>query len=79
MTSRPASFLSQDNVQRDPINGPWPIGQYVYMGSNRTIQSDVAQFYGDRDVSGTFYYALVTLSSFRYTHGRVPDYKGHQG
>jgi trimeric autotransporter adhesin len=59
----PSMVLSQDNVVMDPINGPWPIGQYVYQGSTKTIQSDVPQYYGIQDVNGTYYYALVTLSN----------------
>ena len=41
--------------------GPWPIGQYVFKGSTRTIQQDVAQYYGFNDVRGVVYYASVTL------------------
>jgi PGF-CTERM protein len=59
----PNIVLSQDNVAMDPKNGPWPIGQYVYQGSTKTIQSDVPKYYGTEDVNGTIYYALVTLSN----------------
>ena len=59
----PSIVPSQDGVHMDPAIGPWPIGQYGNSGSDKTIQSDVAQFYGDRDVSGTSYYASVTLSA----------------
>lgn len=59
----PSIVLSQDNVKMDPVAGPWPIGQYVYQGSTKTIQSDVPKFYGVTDVNGTIYYASVTLSN----------------
>ena len=59
----PSIVLSQDNVKMDPVAGPWPIGQYVYQGSTKTIQSDVPKFYGVTDVNGTVYYASVTLSN----------------
>ncbi len=39
----PSIVLSQDSVKKDPINGPWPIGQYVYQGSSKTIQDDVPE------------------------------------
>jgi trimeric autotransporter adhesin len=61
---QPPSILgSQDNVRMDPKAGPWPIGRYVFEGSTRTIQQDVAQFYGRENVKGVVYYALVTLDS----------------
>ena len=59
----PSLVLSQDNVVLDPIVGPWPIGQYVFQGSTKTIQSDVPKYYGIQDVNGTYYYAQVTLSN----------------
>ena len=59
----PSIVLSQDDVKMDPVNGPWPIGAYVYQGSSKSIQSDVPQYYGDSNVNGTVYYALVTLSN----------------
>jgi PGF-CTERM protein len=59
----PSIVSSQEGVQPDPINGPWPIGQYVFQGSTKTIQSDVPQYYGIQDVNGTYYYAQVTLSN----------------
>jgi PGF-CTERM protein len=59
----PSIVLSQDNVKMDAVTGPWPIGQYVYQGSTKTIQSDVPVFYGVTNVSGTYYYASVTLSN----------------
>ena len=58
----PSLILSQEGVTMDPVNGPWPIGQYVFQGSTKTIQSDVAQRYGGKDVHGVVYYAAVTLS-----------------
>jgi len=59
----PSIVLSQDSVQMDPVSGPWPIGQYVYQGSTKSIQDDVPQYYGVANVNGTVYYALVTLSN----------------
>ena len=35
----PSIVLSQDTVKKDPVAGPWPIGQYVYQGSSKTIQA----------------------------------------
>ena len=59
----PSIMGSQDNVRMDPKAGPWPIGRYVSEGSTRTIQQDVAQFYGRENVKGVVYYASVTLDS----------------
>lgn len=59
----PGIILSQEGVRMDPKAGPWPIGRYVFQGSTRTIQQDVAKYYGSESVNGVIYYALVTLSS----------------
>jgi len=59
----PSLILLQDGVRMDPKGGPWPIGQYVSGGPTRTIQQDVAQFYGRENVKGVVYYASVTLDS----------------
>ena len=57
----PSLLLSQDGVRMDPKGGPWPIGQYVFEGSTKSIQQNVAQFYGRDNVWGVVYYASVTL------------------
>ncbi|MCU0631067.1 MAG: DUF3821 domain-containing protein [Methanoregulaceae archaeon] len=57
----PSIILSQDGVRMDQKNGPWPIGQYVFQGSTKTIQQNVAQHYGFENVKGVVYYASVTL------------------
>jgi len=59
----PSIVLAQDNVNMDKVAGPWPIGQYVYQGSSKTIQQDVPKYYGVTDVNGTIYYASVVLSN----------------
>jgi len=61
---QPPSLVSnQEGVAVDAIGGSYPIGQYVFQGSTKTIQSDVPKYYGWTDVFGTTYYALVTLSN----------------
>ena len=59
----PSLVANQEGVAVDAIGGTYPIGQYVFQGSTKTIQSDVPAFYGALDVKGTYYYASVTLSN----------------
>lgn len=58
----PSITFWQEDVTMDPKSGPWPIGQYVFKGSTKTIQQDVAQHDGRVNVHGVVYYASVTLS-----------------
>ncbi len=59
----PIFTANQEGVAFDPVSGPWPIGQYVFQGSTKTIQSDVPKYFAGKDVNGTTYYSLVTLSN----------------
>jgi PGF-CTERM protein len=60
----PSIVLQQDAVGMDkPSGSNTGIGAYVYQGSTKTIAQDVPEYYGSLNVSGTVYYALVTLSN----------------
>jgi len=60
----PSIVLQQDAVAMDkPAGSSTGIGLYQYQGSTKTIAQDVPEYYGATNVSGTVYYALVTLSN----------------
>lgn len=58
----PVIVAFQSGIQKDPPEGPYPIGSYVINnGNGRTIRDDVAP--STPELSNTNYYALVTTDS----------------
>lgn len=58
----PIIVAYQSNVQQDPPDGPYTIGQYAFNnGNGRTILDDIAP--STPEMSNTNYYALVTTDA----------------
>lgn len=58
----PVIIGNQVGIQKDPIGGPYTIGQYAFNnGNGRTILDDVAP--STPELSNTNYYALVTTDA----------------
>jgi hypothetical protein len=58
----PVIVAFQSGIQKDPPEGPYPIGSYVINnGNGRTIRDDIAP--STPEMSNTNYYALVTTDA----------------
>lgn len=58
----PVIVAFQSGIQKDPSEGPYPIGSYVINnGNGRTIRDDIAP--STPEMSNTNYYALVTTDA----------------